>query len=100
MPSLSLALAVTVIVAPAENNAPSAGAVSDTLGGRLAQPRMARSTFKRPLVDRIPVNAGSTSTELRIAVFTCAVVSAQLERTSAAAPATCGVAIDVPLRDP
>src|SRR5262249_33812740 len=99
-PSLSVAVAVTVTVAPAVNTAPAAGAVSDTVGGAFAQLRMALSTFSRPLVERIPVNPGSTSTELRMVVFNCAVVSAQLDSTSAAAPETCGVAIDVPLNDP
>src|SRR5262245_64401932 len=99
MPSGSLAPAVSAIVAGAVKPAPSIGLVSDTVGS-VAQLRRARSTFNRPLVTTRPTKAGMTSTVLSNAALSCVVVNAQPDRTRAAAPATCGVAIDVPLREP
>ena len=60
--------------------------------------RMAALTLSRPPVMTLPVNDGSTSTWLKRLASRSAVFSAQLESTSAAAPETCGAAIDVPLR--
>jgi hypothetical protein len=52
-----------------------------------------------PVIVR-PVSDGTASTWLRIVDLTIAVFSVGLEaRMSAAAPATCGVAIEVPLID-
>src|ERR1700681_4153800 len=99
MPFAPIAFATSVIVAGAAYVAPATGLVSVTSGG-VAQLRIARSAFNRPLVWTLPETEGITSTALRIADLSCVVFREQPERTSAAAPATCGVAIDVPLRDP
>src|SRR5258708_3567494 len=100
MPSASLAVALSPIDAGAVNVPPSTGCVNATTGGRLgAQLLIARSTFSRPPVARIPVNAARVSTVLNIVFLSCEVLREHWERTSAAAPATCGVAIEVPLRD-
>src|SRR5579864_8584918 len=98
MPFGPLAFAVSVIVAGAVYVAPAPGLVSVTTGG-VAQLRIALLAFNRPLVWTRPVTEGITSTVSRIAALSCAVFSEQPDRTSAAAPATCGVAIDVPLSE-
>ncbi len=67
------------------------------VGGAL-HARMARLAFRRPPVTVIPDSDGIGSTLLRIVVFRSAVLSVQRERTRAAAPETCGVAIEVPLK--
>src|SRR5262249_5800610 len=64
-----------------------------------AHDRIAASTFKRPLVETLPERPATTSTWLKMAVLSAGVVNAQRESTSAAAPDTCGVAIDVPLKN-
>jgi hypothetical protein len=66
--------------------------------GAEAHDRNALSTFKRPLVPTHPANAGITSTLLMRVVFNATVSSAHFDRISAAAPDTCGVAIEVPLK--
>src|SRR6266576_801944 len=66
-------------------------------GGTL-QARMAVFTLRRPPVTRRPASNGIGSTLFNRLFLSAAVSSAQLERTSAAAPETCGAAIDVPLR--
>ena len=49
----------------------------------------------------LPTNAGAASTEDSSAHLSCDVVAAGFAASaSAAAPATCGAAIDVPLSDP
>ncbi len=63
-----------------------------------AQARMALLTFNRPPVTVTPERDGMASTLLRRSVFRLAVLSAHLDSTSRAAPETCGVAMDVPLR--
>ena len=62
------------------------------------QSRMALFTFNRPPVTVLPASELIWSTlPIRFA-FRLAVLRLQLESTSAAAPATCGVAIEVPLK--
>ena len=59
----------------------------------------AESAFRRPPVTDSPANAGFTSTEVRSACRSShAVASGLAASANAAAPATCGDAIDVPLR--
>ena len=67
-------------------------------GGNDAQFRIAVFTFKRPPLAVNPVNVERWSTEFNSTFFRPAVSSAQCDSTSAAAPATCGVAIEVPLK--
>ena len=61
--------------------------------------RMAPFTLSRPPVIVIDASAGTGSTVLSSASFNASVLKAQCDRTSAAAPETCGVAIDVPLNE-
>ena len=68
------------------------------VGGTETHDRNALSTFKRPLVPTQPANAGIMSTLLMRVLFNATVSSVHADRISAAAPDTCGVAIDVPLR--
>jgi len=63
-----------------------------------AHDRNALSTFKRPLVPTRPAKAGITSTLLMRVVLNATVSSGHADRISAAAPDTCGVAIEVPLK--
>ena len=62
------------------------------------QARMALSTFSRPPVTVLPASELIGSTLFMRFAFSSAVVSEHLESTSAAAPETCGVAIEVPLK--
>src|SRR5262249_55112215 len=62
------------------------------------QARIALSTFNRPPVTVLPDKELTGSTLLRRFAFRLAVLSAHLEGASAAAPETCGVAIEVPLK--
>ena len=72
-------------------------AIPDSLG---AQERIALFTFRRPPLTVLDASEATASTLLSRVVFSAAVVRLQAERTSRAAPATCGVAIDVPLKYP
>ena len=56
-------------------------------------------TFSRPPVTVMPAREETGVTLLRRRVFSAAVPIGHAESTSAAAPDTCGVAIDVPLYD-
>ena len=60
--------------------------------------RIALFTSSRPPLVVTDSRLGMCSTVLSSASFNAAVSSAQCESTSAAAPATCGVAMDVPLK--
>ena len=64
----------------------------------VAQARMALLTFSRPPVTVRPESDGMGSTLLRRSVFRLAVLSEHLDSTSRAAPETCGVAMEVPLK--
>src|SRR5262245_63877701 len=97
MPSGSVAVAASAIVAGAVKMAPSVGLVRETTGTE-AQLRIALSALSRPFVTVIPVIDGITSTLLRIAAFNCVVFRLHADSTSTADPDTCGVAIEVPLR--
>lgn len=55
-------------------------------------------TFSRPPVATKPLNEDRGSTLARMLDFKAAVVSEHLESTRAAAPETCGVAMEVPLK--
>src|SRR5258708_8595741 len=62
----------------------------------------ALATLRRPPVMVLPARLPSGSTLLRLAIFTCPGVIPPfpvIARTRAALPPTCGVAIEVPLRD-
>ena len=64
------------------------------------QPGIALQTFNRPPVAVMPARLETKSTLLRIALLTWSTVKPACpgaERIKAAAPATCGVAMDVPL---
>src|SRR5262245_9240301 len=63
-----------------------------------AQARMDLFTFSRPPVTVLPASELIWSTLLMRFAFKSAVLNEHLESTSAAAPETCGVAIDVPLK--
>src|SRR5213080_3002208 len=58
---------------------------------------IALRTFRRPPVSTTPASDDSGSTLFRIVARRFAVDSAHRDSSSAAAPDTCGVAIDVPL---
>src|SRR5262245_26930527 len=66
-------------------------------GGAL-QAVTALFTLRRPPVTVMPVIDGIRSTLPRIRLLRLAVFIGQADNTSAAAPETCGVAIDVPLK--
>src|SRR5437867_13087914 len=81
--------------------AASGGLVTVTTGDVLpAGPHAAtaRPTFRRPPVTVSPASAGIGSTLFNNRFLTAAVLAVQRESTSAAAPDTCGVAIEVPLK--
>lgn len=59
---------------------------------------MAALTFNRPPVMVMPLRESIGSTLLKIVASRVAVSKAQTESTKAAAPETCGVAIEVPLK--
>ena len=59
---------------------------------------MALSTLSRPPVRTTPASDGIGSTWLNRLFLRLMVSSAQRESTNAAAPETCGAAIEVPLR--
>src|SRR5262245_2014789 len=63
-----------------------------------AQARMDLFTFSRPPVTVLPASELIWSTLFMRFAFRLAVLNEHLESTSAAAPETCGVAIDVPLK--
>ncbi len=66
---------------------------------RVAHPVTARQTSSRPPVTVRPASAGTRSTAPSSRASSWAVVSVgSAESTSAAAPLTCGAAIEVPLR--
>jgi hypothetical protein len=67
-------------------------------GTGVPQPGIAVQTLSRPPVVVRPARDGIRSTLLRIADFSCAVLSDCRERIRAAEPETWGVAIEVPLR--
>ena len=75
------------------------GASVVAIGAVAAAPAFtARATLSRPPVTVLPASEGSGSTPPTRASFTCcAVHSGWRVSTSAAAPATWGVAMDVPL---
>src|SRR5262245_29901811 len=62
------------------------------------QARMALSTFNRPPVTVLPANELIGSTLFMRFAFSWAVLNVRLDSTNAAAPETCGVAIEVPLK--
>src|SRR5262244_3122487 len=62
------------------------------------QARMALFTFNRPPVTVLPESELIGSTLFMRFAFKLAVLNEHLESTSAAAPETCGVAIEVPLK--
>src|SRR5437879_1969594 len=62
------------------------------------QERTALFALSLPPVSVMPESAGMGSTLLRRVLLSCAVLRLHLESTSAAAPETCGVAMEVPLR--
>ena len=73
---------------------------SATTGAVLLQFWMAARTFRRPPDRTLPASVATGSTLFRIAALRPAVDSpahAGAERINAAAPDTCGVAMDVPL---
>ena len=66
----------------------------------LLQPGIALQTFNRPPVVVIPARLATESTLLRIALLSWSTVKPACpgaERINAAAPETCGVAMEVPL---
>src|SRR5436309_7709879 len=67
------------------------------VGGAL-QARTALLTFRRPPVTVMPLSDGIGSTLFISVLLRPAVSSAHTDNSSAAAPETCGVAIDVPLK--
>ncbi len=74
------------------------GTSHGSCGGAGWQERTALLTLSLPPVTVTPESAGMGSTLLRSVLLSCAVLRLQLERTSAAAPETCGVAMEVPLK--
>jgi hypothetical protein len=67
-------------------------------GGGGPHPPTALQALSRPPVATLPVSDASLSVPLKMAVLICAAVNDGCAAfTSAAAPATCGVAIEVPL---
>src|SRR5205085_279581 len=99
VPSASLAFAVRVIVAPAEKVEPSVGPVKLTVGGITGPaPRIAENKLRRPPDATIPLHWASGSALASNKDLMPSAVSAELTlANNAAAPATCGVAILVPL---
>src|SRR5262245_632989 len=69
------------------------------VGGGAKHDATALCTLRRPPVIVWPLRACAASTVPVSASFSSGVSSWQTDRTSAAAPDTCGVAIDVPLND-
>src|SRR5438094_3589418 len=101
LPFASPAVARSVTLAGAPYVAASGGSVNVTNGDVLpAGPHAAtaRPTFRRPPVIVRPASAGIGSTVFSNRFLTAAVLAVQRESTSAAAPDTWGVAIDVPLK--
>jgi hypothetical protein len=98
-PPDGLAVAVYVVPAPAVTVRVAGDTDSEKSAADTAvHPRMAVLTLSRPPVTRRPVSNGIASTLLNRLVFSSDVFRAQCESTSAAAPETCGAAIDVPLK--
>src|SRR5919109_5224941 len=93
-----VAPAAPVHVSVTRPSPPTARRFCGGLGGATHE-RMALFTSRRPPVMVSGGSSGTPSTVLSSGFFSCAVFSAQRDRTSAAAPDTCGVAIDVPLND-
>src|SRR5258707_15711049 len=102
MPCVSLAFAAKEMDAGATKTAPADGLVSATEGGVRRGEHVVTdfAAFSRPPVATIPVSEGRASTLFKIDALNCAVFKAHVESTNIAAPATCGVAIDVPLMPP
>src|SRR5437870_2972336 len=91
----------TVNVADAFSATFLMGGVGASVNSAAAVPEQfvsARNTFSRPPVVVFPNRAGTKSTAFRRFAFRAAVFRLQADKTSAAAPDTIGVAIDVPLR--
>src|SRR5215471_9127035 len=84
--------------AGSKNRAPLAGLAIVTVGALLdaGQLRTSLSTFSRPFEPTRPCKLERTSTLARIAAFSCDIVSSHVASIRAAAPDTCGAAIDVP----
>ena len=67
-------------------------------GGMLSGSAIGKNTFRRAPVRTVPDRAGIGSAKLRIRFLTsAAAMPGNRPKTSPAAPATCGVAIEVPL---
>jgi hypothetical protein len=100
LPSLSVALAVTAMAGGTVNVALSSGAAMLTAGGRSpALARAAAKMFRRPPDATNPTHCPERSTPLSsndLAALT--VKSGFWAKSRAAAPATCGVAMLVPLK--
>src|SRR5213076_1305659 len=89
------------ILAGAEKVVKTDGLVNVTVGAVFPggpHASIARPRFRRPPVIVTPDRAGIGSTLVNSSDFTVAVLAVQRERSSAAAPDTCGVAIEVPLK--
>src|SRR5262245_49572200 len=99
VPSASLAEAVTVIVAGAVKVAPFEGEVTLTVGGTSPPAsRAARYAFSRPPDATMPDQPATGSALFMSSVLMPAGVRLGFRPlTSAATPATCGVAMLVPL---
>jgi len=68
--------------------------------GEPAQAERARNTFNRPPVRVRCASAGTSSVEFSRLALRAGVLKGHADNTSAAAPATIGDAMDVPLRRP
>jgi hypothetical protein len=84
-------------VSPAFTTRTAGVAVMVTDG--IAHRRIAVYKFSRPPVEVFPASVGIMSTDANKCPFNSAVVAVQLDSNNAAAPATNGVAIDVPFID-
>src|SRR6185503_6775850 len=81
-----------------EPKPPPGGGPAGSPPGMLATARSERSTFRRPPLTLLPANAGDRSTPPMIAAaMSCGCELGAADHISAAAPDTCGAAIDVPL---
>lgn len=97
---VSSAVPVKVRFAPDTTAVPLAGLVIDTVGGLLVGVAATKALFtlSTPPVRVMPFNAGVVRTVERRPSLTCSYVQVGLyDQRRAAAPATCGEAIEVPL---
>ena len=86
----------TESASPIEAVKPSAGEVRTTSG--VFEQDTALNTFRRPPVTELPASDDSMSADLMSSAFVpYNVAPGKCDITSAAAPETCGVAIEVPL---